>query len=97
MLAGIAMPVPDSDCGELLVRVSWMCPQASAKQRAGRAGRVAPGTILYLYTREFHDKCMPKFDDPEMLRISLDKTGMWCKCQLTAPCAYTMAAARTME
>lgn len=71
-----------------------MCPQASAKQRAGRAGRVAPGTILYLYTREFHDKCMPKFDDPEMLRIALDKTG--------AGGAFVggliqMSAARTME
>eukprot|EP00961_Rhodomonas_salina_P260937 3526350-Rhodomonas_salina.1 len=33
------------------------------------------GTIIFLFTRTFHAKCMPKFDDPEMLRVSLDKTG----------------------
>lgn len=30
--------------------------QASARQRAGRAGRTKPGTCFRLYTKETHDK-----------------------------------------
>ena len=48
--------------------------QASAKQRAGRAGRVKPGTILYMFTKSFHEKCMPAFDEAEMMRVPLEKT-----------------------
>jgi HrpA-like RNA helicase len=48
--------------------------QASAKQRAGRAGRVKPGNILYMFTKPFHEKCMPAFDEAEMMRIPLEKT-----------------------
>ena len=44
--------------------------QASATQRAGRAGRTAPGRVIRLYTAEdFHRR--PKADAPEILRREL--------------------------
>lgn len=47
--------------------------QASAKQRAGRAGRTAPGKCVRLYTaKEFH--AMPAFELPEIRRIDLAGT-----------------------
>jgi HrpA-like RNA helicase len=46
---------------------TW-CAQASARQRSGRAGRVAPGTIIHLFTKQFHEKCMSAFDEAEILR-----------------------------
>ena len=47
--------------------------QASATQRAGRAGRLFPGKIFRLYTEgDFKDRA--PFDDPEMLRVSLSAT-----------------------
>ena len=44
--------------------------QASAKQRAGRAGRVCPGTCYRLYTQSLFNS-FPKQDFPEMQRVSL--------------------------
>jgi len=44
--------------------------QASAKQRAGRCGRVADGVCIRLYSEEDHDRRAP-FTDPEVLRSSL--------------------------
>jgi len=44
--------------------------QASAKQRAGRCGRVADGVCIRLYSEEDHDRRVP-FTDPEVLRSSL--------------------------
>ena len=44
--------------------------QASANQRAGRCGRVAPGICIRLYDEEgFADR--PAFTEPEILRTSL--------------------------
>ncbi len=44
--------------------------QASANQRAGRCGRVAPGVCIRLYDEEgFADR--PEFTEPEILRTSL--------------------------
>jgi HrpA-like RNA helicase len=45
--------------------------QASAKQRAGRAGRVSAGTCYRLYTRNEHDLKFETFTKPEMLRMDL--------------------------
>ena len=61
---------------------TW-CSKSSGKQRAGRAGRVAPGTIFYLYTRAFHDEVMPEFDEAEMKRVSLEKTVLQVKSLLS--------------
>ncbi len=44
--------------------------QASANQRAGRAGRVAPGIAIRLYSEADFDK-RPEFTDPEILRTNL--------------------------
>ena len=44
--------------------------QASAKQRAGRCGRVAEGIAIRLYSEEDHD-ARPAFTTPEILRTSL--------------------------
>ena len=44
--------------------------QASAQQRAGRAGRTAAGIAIRLYSEEDFDK-RPEFTEPEILRTSL--------------------------
>ena len=44
--------------------------QASANQRAGRCGRVAPGTCIRLYPEE-EFIARPEFTDPEILRTNL--------------------------
>ncbi|KAJ1474656.1 hypothetical protein T484DRAFT_1831508, partial [Baffinella frigidus] len=55
---------------------------ASVRQRTGRAGRVAPGTMIHLYTKAFHDGAMPPFAAPEILRVPLDKTVLRVKLLL---------------
>lgn len=53
--------------------VSVDISQASAKQRAGRAGRVSAGTCFRLYSKNmFHFK-LPEFTTPEMLRMDLSQ------------------------
>ncbi len=49
------------------------CSRASAAQRAGRAGRVAPGVCLRLYPAEFlvDESLMPAYTPAEMQRTSL--------------------------
>ncbi|SFR99817.1 ATP-dependent helicase HrpA [Agrococcus baldri] len=44
--------------------------QASANQRSGRAGRVAPGIAIRLYSEADFEK-RPEFTDPEILRTNL--------------------------
>ncbi|MFT4212755.1 MAG: ATP-dependent RNA helicase HrpA, partial [Microbacterium sp.] len=44
--------------------------QASAAQRAGRAGRTAPGIAIRLYAQDDFDR-RPEFTEPEILRTSL--------------------------
>jgi ATP-dependent helicase HrpA len=44
--------------------------QASANQRAGRCGRVAPGICIRLYREEDFD-ARPEFTEPEILRTNL--------------------------
>ncbi|MEH3054003.1 MAG: ATP-dependent RNA helicase HrpA, partial [Patulibacter minatonensis] len=44
--------------------------QASANQRSGRCGRIAPGTAVRLYSQDDFD-ARPEFTDPEVLRTSL--------------------------
>ena len=46
--------------------------KASAKQRAGRAGRTAPGRVLRLYTEEDYARRL-KQDAPEILRTDLSQ------------------------
>ena len=44
--------------------------RASADQRAGRCGRVAPGTCIRMYTEEDY-LARPEFTEPEILRTNL--------------------------
>ncbi|MFA5521916.1 MAG: ATP-dependent RNA helicase HrpA [Castellaniella sp.] len=44
--------------------------QASARQRAGRCGRIGPGVCIRLYSEDDHD-ARDAFTDPEILRSSL--------------------------
>ncbi|GAA4740582.1 ATP-dependent RNA helicase HrpA [Gordonia alkaliphila] len=44
--------------------------QASARQRAGRCGRVAPGICIRLYSEDDFD-ARPEYTDPEILRANL--------------------------
>jgi ATP-dependent helicase HrpA len=44
--------------------------QASANQRAGRCGRVAPGVCIRLYSEE-NFQARPEFTEPEILRTNL--------------------------
>ncbi|HEY2273276.1 MAG TPA: ATP-dependent RNA helicase HrpA, partial [Jatrophihabitantaceae bacterium] len=44
--------------------------QASASQRAGRSGRVAPGVCIRLYSEQDFDS-RPRYTDPEILRTNL--------------------------
>jgi len=44
--------------------------QASADQRAGRCGRVAPGICIRLYAEDDYD-ARPEFTEPEILRTNL--------------------------
>ena len=44
--------------------------QASANQRAGRCGRVAPGICIRLYTEDDYQQ-RPEFTEPEILRTNL--------------------------
>ena len=46
--------------------------RASARQRRGRAGRVAPGHCLRLFSRHTHEAVMEEHQQPEMLRVPLE-------------------------
>ena len=61
-----------------MLRTTWIS-QASALQRSGRAGRVCPGTVVRLYSRSFFERVMPKYDVPEMLRLTLDSVVLKVK------------------
>lgn len=58
-------PATGVDCLEVKT-----CSQASANQRAGRAGRVGPGKCFRLYTRERYLEMAPS-PSPEILRVDL--------------------------
>jgi HrpA-like RNA helicase len=64
------------------LRAGW-CSQASVRQRAGRTGRVAPGRVVCMYTRRFHDECMPAHDEAELMRVPLEQTVLRVKLLLS--------------
>lgn len=57
--------------------------QASATQRAGRAGRVREGFCLRLYTKSDHDT-RPRFDVPEIAKSDLCETELLVRALLAA-------------
>jgi ATP-dependent helicase HrpB len=76
--------------------------QASATQRAGRAGRTGPGRVIRLYTaQDFHRR--PKADAPEILRRELSHMVLQLRAMkienlewLEAPPAAALAAANKL-
>lgn len=68
--SGLARVASDSPWTGLPALDVKRISQASAKQRAGRAGRTAPGRVIRLYTAEdFHRRAVA--DAPEILRREL--------------------------
>ena len=76
--------------------------KAAAEQRAGRAGRTAPGVAIRLWTEALH-RGLPQADRPEILEAELSGLALDCAAWgaepsalafLDAPPAGTMAAAR---
>jgi len=54
------------------LQLSWVS-KASAKQRAGRAGRVADGLVFRLCSEKFFRNAIPEYPKPEMQRCPLEK------------------------
>lgn len=61
---------------------TWIS-RASAEQRKGRTGRLRPGTVYRMYTRETYEAHMELFEPGEMLRIPLDSVILMLKMLLT--------------
>ena len=53
--------------------------KASATQRAGRTGRLRPGTVYRLYEREVFTTYMEEFEQGEMVRVPLDNVILQLK------------------
>ncbi|MBN8875449.1 MAG: ATP-dependent helicase HrpB [Rhodospirillales bacterium] len=58
--------------------------RAAAEQRAGRAGREAPGVAIRLWTQALH-RGMPPFDRPEILEAELSGLALDCAAWGTPP------------
>ncbi|AAZ12018.1 pre-mRNA splicing factor ATP-dependent RNA helicase, putative [Trypanosoma brucei brucei TREU927] len=69
--------VDESTCASCF-RIEWTS-QASAEQRSGRAGRVAPGHCYRLYSTAVYSNLMPKHSAPEILRTSLESVVLLMK------------------
>ncbi|MES1260153.1 MAG: ATP-dependent helicase HrpB [Acidobacteriota bacterium] len=70
--SGLARIASDSPWTGLASLETKRISQASARQRAGRAGRTGPGRVIRLYTAEdFHRR--PDHDEPEILRRELSQ------------------------
>eukprot|EP00948_MAST-09A_sp_MAST-9A-sp1_P003684 g3684.t1 len=55
----------------IILQPRWIS-RASVLQRAGRTGRVRPGTIFHLYTKKLMQYGFDEFDPPEIQRTPLD-------------------------
>ncbi|GKY93331.1 hypothetical protein MPSEU_000300700 [Mayamaea pseudoterrestris] len=61
-----------------MLTATWIS-KASATQRAGRTGRLRPGTCFRLYTRQNYNEHMEDFEPGEILRIPLDSVILMLK------------------
>ena len=103
VVAGGYRRAPRLDAASGLSRlVTLRIGKAAAEQRAGRAGRTAPGVAIRLWTEALH-RGLPQADRPEILEAELSGLALDCAAWgaepgalafLDAPPAGTMAAAR---
>jgi ATP-dependent helicase HrpB len=70
--SGLARFATDSPWSGLPTLHIGRVSQASAKQRAGRAGRTGPGRVLRLYAEEDYLR-RPEHDQPEIMRSDLSQ------------------------
>jgi ATP-dependent RNA helicase DHX37/DHR1 len=63
----IKMKFYDKITGVSTFKICWTS-KASAEQRAGRAGRTAPGHCYRLYSSAVYNDEFPKFSEPEIVR-----------------------------
>ncbi|MCF3948466.1 ATP-dependent helicase HrpB [Acidiphilium sp. AL] len=69
---------PQFDAGWALTRlVTRRISKAAATQRAGRAGREAPGVAIRLWTEALH-RGLPEFDRPEIIDAELSSLVLSC-------------------
>ena len=100
--SGLARIASDSPWTGLPALEVKRISRASARQRAGRAGRTSPGRVVRLYTAEdFHRR--PDHDDPEILRreltglcLQLEAGGTGEVAWLDAPPEAAWKAARVL-
>ena len=60
-----------ADSAAVRYSLEWVS-QASANQRAGRAGRVGPGHCYRLYSSSVFENIFPQFSAPEMERVPIE-------------------------
>lgn len=65
--------------GASAMRIVWIS-QASAQQRSGRAGRIAPGHCYRLYSSAVFQHDMPKDKEPEIRTRPVDDLFLQMKC-----------------
>lgn len=76
---------PRLDPGTGLTRLTTLrISRAAADQRAGRAGREAPGVAIRLWTAAQH-RGLPPFDRPEILEAELSSLALDCAAWGAAP------------
>ena len=76
---------PRLDPGTGLTRLATVrISRAAADQRAGRAGREAPGVAVRLWTTALH-RGLPAFDRPEILEAELSSLALDCAAWGSAP------------
>lgn len=67
---------PEFDAGTGITRLrTQACSQATADQRAGRAGRLGPGICFRLWSEAEH-RARPAFDEPELHSVDLSSMAL---------------------
>lgn len=74
----VKMKTIEDGSGASAYRIEWTS-QASAEQRAGRAGRTGPGHCYRLYSTAVFSNRMPKHATPEILRTPLESVVLMMK------------------
>ncbi len=82
---------PRLDAARGLTRLATLrISRAAAEQRAGRAGREAPGVAIRLWTQALH-RGLPAFDRPEILEAELAGLVLDCAAWGASPTALAFA------